>query len=109
MAYDEAVADRARALLSGQPGLGERKMFGGLTFLLNGNMCCGVINDEMMMRIGPERYEEALTRPHVRPCDFTGRPMKGLVMLSGDVLEDGGRLKHWIDAAVAFAGALPPK
>ena len=79
MAYDEQFAERVRAVLAGQPGLAERKMFGGLAFMLAGNMCVGVEQDRLMVRLGQELYEDALSRPHAAPMDFTGRPMKGFV------------------------------
>jgi hypothetical protein len=77
MAYDEKLAQRVRQALSGQDGIVEKKMFGGLAFMLHGNMSVGVEKDRLMVRVGPDRYDEALARPHARPMDFTGRPMKG--------------------------------
>ena len=74
MAYDEALAERLRQVLDDQEGIRERKMFGGLAFMLHGNMCCGVEQDRLMVRVGPDRYDEALGRPHARVMDFTGRP-----------------------------------
>ena len=82
MPYDEQLAERVRAVLAGQPGLTERKMFGGLAFMLAGNMCVGVENDRLMLRLGQDLYEEALTRPHAAPMDFIGRPMKGFVFVA---------------------------
>lgn len=108
MAYDEALADRVRALLAGRTDVGERKMFGGLTFLVGGNMCCGVNGDELIVRLDPEREDEALARPHARPMDFTGRPMRGFVTVRPEGL-DGGRLEQWVEDAVARAASLPPK
>lgn len=77
MAYDEGVAERVRTALDGHAGVSEQRSFGGLSFLLNGNMCCGVLNDELVVRVGPDAYDDAVTRSHARPMDFTGRPMRG--------------------------------
>jgi TfoX/Sxy family transcriptional regulator of competence genes len=108
MAYDEALAARVRALLASRSDVSERKMFGGLTFMVAGNMCCGVNGDELIVRLDPEREDEALARPHARPMDFTGRPMRGFVTVRPEGL-DGDRLKRWVDEAVARAESLPPK
>jgi TfoX/Sxy family transcriptional regulator of competence genes len=108
MAYDEALADRVRGVLL-DPGLvSEQKMFGGLAFLLGGHMFCGVVNDELMLRLGPEGAQRALTRPHVRPMDFTGRPLKSMVFVDRDGLR-GPALQRWVDTAAAFVRELPPK
>jgi TfoX/Sxy family transcriptional regulator of competence genes len=108
VAYDEDLAERVRAVLRPAEAVIERHMFGGLAFLLNGHMFCGVVKDTLMIRLGPDGAGRALTQPHVRPMDFTGRPMKGMVFVEPDGLEDAA-LRHWVDAAAAFARALPPK
>ena len=108
MAYDERLAARVRALLAGRADVSERKMFGGLTFMIGGNMCCGVNNDELIVRLDPDHEEEALARPHARPMDFTGRPMRGFITVQPDGL-DGDRLDRWVHEAVALAAARPPK
>ena len=82
MAYDERLADRVRDILAGHSGLGERKMFGGLAFMLDGNMCCGIVGDRLMLRLGADLAEQALELPHVHPMDFTGRPMTGMVYVA---------------------------
>ncbi len=79
MAYDEKLAGRVRLLLKGRKGISEKRMFGGLAFMLGDRMCCGVLKEDFVARIGPEAYESALDEPHVRPMDFTGRPIKGYV------------------------------
>ena len=79
MAYDEGLAQRLREVVEEQPGIAERKMFGGLCFLVSGNMCLGVVKDELMVRVGPDAYETCLAEPHARKMDFTGRAMKGMV------------------------------
>ena len=86
MAYDERLATRVRDLLAGDPALSERKMFGGLAFMLDGNMCCGIVGDRLMLRLGAELAEQALKRAHVQPMDFTGRPMTGMVFVAPEGL-----------------------
>lgn len=109
MAYDEGLAQRVRESLADRHDLGEKKMFGGLCFLLGGNMCCGIVGEELMLRVGPDAYEEALSRPHAREMDFTGRAMKGMVYVGVDGISDDARLREWLRLAVDFAGSLPPK
>ena len=104
MAFDEALAERVRTLLAGRPGLTERKMFGGLGFMLHGNMCCGVHGDELIIRVAPERTTEALSRPHTREFDMTGRPMKGWLLVSSEA-----NVNEWVDEAADYAASLPPK
>jgi hypothetical protein len=107
MAYDEDLADRVRAVLPDDEVVDERKMFGGLTFMLSGHMLCGVVKDTLMVRLGPEGADLALDQPHVRPMDFTGRPMKGMVFIDPAGLHGEG-LRQWVDAAVGYARSLPP-
>ena len=109
MAFDEALAARVRKSLGERPGLSERKTFGGVTFLLHGNMCCGVTNDDLMVRVGPDGREPALTRPHARPMDFTGRPMKAFVYVGADGTKADDDLRAWIARGLAFAESLPKK
>ena len=109
MAYDEGLAERIGDMLGEQPGLVEKKMFGGVGFLLHGNMACGVHKDALIVRVGPERYAEALKRPHTRPFDMTGRPMKGWVMLAADGYEADDDLSSWVQQGIDFALSLPPK
>jgi len=108
MAYDENLADRVRHVLAPEPGRTERKMFGGLAFMLDGHMCCGIVGDELMLRLGIDGAKAALSRPHVRPMDFTGRPSAGMVYVSREGLE-GVALRRWVERAAAFARTLPPK
>ena len=109
MAYDEGLAQRIGDMLGEQPGFVEKKMFGGVGFLLHGNMACGVHKDALIVRVGPERYDEALKRPHTRPFDMTGRPMKGWVMLAADGYEADDDLSSWVQQGIEFALSLPPK
>jgi len=109
MAYDEQLAERLRTALAGREGLSERRMFGGLAFMLNGNMCCGLTADALMVRVGPDRFPEALDQPHARPMDFTGRPMKGMVYVDPAGYATDDDLAAWVGRGVAFAATLPPK
>ena len=108
MAYDEKLAARVRKALAGEADLTERKMFGGLSFMLNGNMCCGVVAGDLMVRVGPDAYGNALQQRGARPMDFTGRPMKGMVYV-GPADCEGRALKTWLQRGVAFASSLPGK
>lgn len=108
MAYNEDLADRVRAVLPATDTVTERQMFGGLAFMLGGHMFCGVIKDTLMVRLGPGGADRALDQPHVRPMDFTGRPMKGMVFVEPEGLH-GTALQNWVDAAAGHARGLPPK
>ena len=110
MTYDESLARRVRDVLADVDGeLTERKMFGGLAFMLNGHMFTGIVGDELMLRLGPEGAETALrASEHVREMDFTGRPMKNMVFVEPAGLE-GRALSDWVSSAAAFARTLPPK
>ena len=109
MAFDEGLAQRVRESLAHRPDLSEKKMFGGLCFLLGGNMCCGIVGEELMLRVGPEAYERVLAMDHAREMDFTGRALRGMVYVGTDGLSDDDRLAAWLAPAVDFAGGLPPK
>ena len=108
MAYDERLAAQVRALLASCTDVSERKMFGGLTFMVGGNMCCGVNGEELIVRLDPGHEDDALARPHARPMDLTGRRMRGFITVHPDGLT-GSRLDRWVHEAVARAGSLPPK
>jgi TfoX/Sxy family transcriptional regulator of competence genes len=109
MAYDDAVAHKVRKTLTKYTGITEKKMFGGLTFLLYGNMCCGITGNELMVRVGPQGYEKALSRPHTRKMDFTGKPLKGFVYVSPAGFGTKKDLEEWIEKATGFALSLSPK
>jgi hypothetical protein len=109
MAYDEDVARRVRALLAGRRDLEERRMFGGLAFLLGGHMTAGVAGEELMLRVGPDAYDEVLRRPHVREMDFTGTPLRGLVFLEPAGFRSDADLRAWLSRAQSFVATLPPK
>jgi TfoX/Sxy family transcriptional regulator of competence genes len=109
MAYDELLAIRMRAALGSLPGLEEKKMFGGTGFLLHGNMACGVIKNDLIVRVGPENHAAALARPHTRPFDFSGRPMAGWIYVAPEGCATEADLNEWIRQGVAFARSLPAK
>jgi TfoX/Sxy family transcriptional regulator of competence genes len=109
MAYDEGLAQRIREGLQATPGFAEKKMFGGLCFLVNGNMACGVTGEELMVRVGLAGYGDALAQPHAREMDFTGRSLKGFVYVSPEGLEDDGELTAWVARGRDFAASLPHK
>jgi TfoX N-terminal domain len=109
MAYDEALAERIHAVLDGQDGFSDRKMFGGVGFLLNGNMCVGVWKDELILRLAAEDADAALGEPDVRVFDITGRPMTGWVLVAPGATASAEALRAWIDRAVAYVSVMPPK
>src|SRR5438477_12247354 len=109
MAFDETLAARIRIALARKKCIEEKKMFGGLGFLLNGNMLVGVWKDSLIVRLGDEQGKEALLEPHVRPFDITGKAMKGWAMVKPEGIEDDTQLKGWIQQAVKFVGKLPAK
>ncbi len=109
MAYAELLAERVRIAIGPHDGLSERKMFGGLAFMLNGNMCCGVVKDELMVRVGADQQEDALAQPHARPMDFTGRPMRSMVYVDPDGFRADDALAAWVQRGVDFAMTLPSK
>jgi TfoX/Sxy family transcriptional regulator of competence genes len=110
MAYDEALAERVRAVISLREHVTEKKMFGGIAFMVGGNMACGVSSgSELIVRLDPEETEKALAEPGVRPFDMTGRPMKGWLLVEPAAIEADEQLASWVDAGADFAASLPPK
>ncbi len=109
MAYDEKLAERVRWALGRRSDVTERKMFGGLVFMLHGNMACGIMKDDLMLRLGPEAAAKALKQKHARPMDFTGRPMTGMLYVAKEGVRTAKQLHAWLDKAEAFADTLPPK
>jgi TfoX/Sxy family transcriptional regulator of competence genes len=107
--YDEALADRILDVLAAREDVSERKMFGGIAFLVAGNMAVGVIGEDLMVRLDPADAERALGEEHVRPMDFTGRPMKGMVYVDSGGTGDDDALAGWVGAGAGFAASLPPK
>ena len=109
MAYDENLAQRIRGVLARKKNIEEKKMFGGICFLLNGNMLVGVWKDSLIARLGPDQGEEALLEPLVKEFDITGRPMKNWILVEPEGVVDDDQLKDWIQRAVKFVGKLPKK
>ena len=109
MAYDEGLAERIRTLLVDEHNISEKKMFGGIAFMQNDYMFVGVTKDELMARVGPDNQATALAKPHVRPMDFTGKPMKGYIYVEPDGLADDKDLEEWVQLCARFVQILPPK
>jgi TfoX/Sxy family transcriptional regulator of competence genes len=109
VAYDEALASRVRAKLDETGGVEEKRMFGGIAFLVHGNMAVGVSGSDLMVRIDPTEADAALAEPGVRVFDMTGRPMKGWLLVDATVLADDSNVAAWIDRGVALAQSLPAK
>ena len=109
MAYDEGLAERIRQALAEVPETEEKKMFGGIGYMVRGNMACGVHGEALIVRVGADRYEEALSMPHISPFDLTGRPMKGWVYVDSDGSQSDEELGAWVQQGVDFALSLPPK
>ena len=109
MAYDEQLADRVRAVIPAHGALSERKMFGGVGFMLAGNMAVGVIGEDLIVRLDPEDAAKAMAEPGVREFDFTGRPMKGWVYVAPEATDEDAALEGWVEAGAGFAASLPAK
>ena len=109
MAYDEGVAQRVRERINNQPGYDEKKMFGGIGFLIHGNMACGVIRDDLIIRVGGENYTDSLLKPHVELFDMTGQAMTGWVIVKEPGYRNDRDLEDWIGQGVAYALTLPAK
>jgi TfoX/Sxy family transcriptional regulator of competence genes len=109
MAFDEALAARIRDGLAGKKGIAEKKMFGGIGFLLNGNMLVGVWKDSLIIRLGPEDGDAALREPHVSEFKVTGRSMKGWVLVGAEAVQEDSPVEAWIQRAIKFVGSLPGK
>ena len=109
MPYDTLLAARIRAALDPLPELVEKKMFGGVCYLVNGNMACGVYKDDLIVRVGTEKYKETLARPHTKLFDITGKALKGWVMVAPEGCATENALKVWVEQGLAFARSLPVK
>jgi TfoX/Sxy family transcriptional regulator of competence genes len=109
MAFDEALAARIQQQLARRKNVEGKKMFGGIGFLLNGNMLVGVWKDSLIARVGPEQYEDALLEPHVKEFDITGKPMKGWVLVQPEGVAEDDPLNEWIDRALTFVRTLPAR
>jgi TfoX/Sxy family transcriptional regulator of competence genes len=109
MAYDEPLAERVREAIGKRKGVTERKMFGGIAFMLNGNMMCGVRNDDLILRLGPQEGDAALQRKHTRPFDLSPKPMRGMVMIAAEGCKRTSDLQQWVAKAAKFVETLPAK
>jgi hypothetical protein len=106
--YDETTAARIRAALAERADVVEKRMFGGLCFMVNGQMCCGLTKTDFMVRVGRDAYEEALAQPHARPMDFTGRPLAGMVYVAPAGYKTKAALAKWLGRGIAFVTAHAP-
>jgi TfoX/Sxy family transcriptional regulator of competence genes len=109
MAYDEGLAERVREVLAGARGITEKRMFGGLCFLLHGNMIAGIVKNELMVRYAHEQHDAVMKMKHVRPMDFTKKPMKGFAFVGPEAFDAQADLEEWIDRCLAYVSKLPRK
>jgi len=109
MGYDEGLAERIRGILADRHDVSEKKMFGGIAFMIRGHMSVGIVKDNLMVRVGPEEHDHLLRQPHARPMDFTGRPMKGFVYVASPGLETDVDLERWVGRGLEYALSLPAK
>jgi|SRR6516165_735615 hypothetical protein len=109
MPYDETLAERLRPLFRGKYSVTEKRMFGGLAFMVNGHMCCGIVGNDLVVRTGPDRFSEAIRQPHARPMDFTGRPMKGFVYVAPAGYRSDLDLRSWTRRGLDFVLRQAPK
>jgi hypothetical protein len=109
MAFDETLATRIRAILDDRRDLVEKHMFGGVCFMIRGHMCCGIVGSSLMARLDPDAADRLVEEPHVRPMDFTGRPMRGFLFVDPEGLGTAKSLRRWVDKCVAFAEGKPGK
>ena len=109
MAFSEDAARRVRDVLSEECTATEKRMFGGLAFMVRGHMCFGIIGEDLVVRVGSDQHEQALAQPHVRAMDFTGRPMKGFIYVSPPGYRSKSNLRNWIRRGLRFVSSLPAK
>lgn len=109
MAYDEKVAERLGKAFAGKKDVIEKKMFGGIAYMYKDHMCVGIVEDMLMVRVGPEKYKKALSEKNVKPMDFTGKPLKGYVYVEPLGFKTEQSLNKWIDQGIEFVKTLPPK
>ena len=109
MAYDERLAQRIRQAFGARRDIAERKMFGGLTFLCGGRMCCGIVGADLMVRVAEDQFDEGVRRPHVRPMDFTGRPLRGFVYVSPPGFRTATALRAWLSLGEGGATQKPAR
>jgi len=109
VSYDENLAARIRGVLAKRTDVVEKKMFGGLCFMVGGAMCCGLTKTDFMVWVGPEVYDDALAQPHARPMDFTGKPLAGMVYIAPEGVRSAAALAKWLGRGVSYVASLPPK
>jgi TfoX/Sxy family transcriptional regulator of competence genes len=109
LSYDEGLAERIRETLADAPNVTEKKMFGGLCLMISGNMCCGIVDETLMARVGPDQYKDCLKIPHAREMDFTGKPLKGMIYVDPEGIAEDEELNAWVDRCTDFMKTLPPK
>lgn len=109
MAYDEALATRMRTVLGDRDDVTERKMFGGLAFMVGDRMACGIVREDLMVAVGPDAHDEAVSEAHARPMDFTGKPMRGMVYVAPEGIVSDMDLAKWVQRGVRYALSRPPK
>ena len=109
MAFNEVLAQQVRDHLSAYPELSERKMFGGMCFMLQGNMCCGVVEDQILLRINGPMYDELLDKPEISMMDMTRKPMRGFLYVAAEAIKQPEQRQHWLSYAIDYCLSLPPK
>lgn len=109
MSYDKGLAQRIREQLQERSDVEEKKMFGGLCFMVSGHMCCGLVGDLLMARVGPDNYKDCLSKPYTNEMDFTGRPMRGFIYVSPEGIKTDSDLTEWIGHCIDFVESLQPK
>jgi TfoX/Sxy family transcriptional regulator of competence genes len=109
VAYDEALAERIRTVLARRPNVVEKKMFGGTTFMIDDQMCCGVLKNDLVVKVGPDGWDEIIAQPDVRPFDFSGRPMVGMVYVAGRGVASDDALRRWVQRGLDFVSRNPKK
>ena len=109
MAYDQGLAERIREQFYDRTDVEEKKMFGGLCFMVKQHMCCGIVQDTLMLRVGPDNYHTCLQRKHAREMDFTGKAMKGLIYVTPEGFAEDKDLINWLSIALTFVQSLPDK
>ena len=109
MASDQVLQERIRSILKRRRGFSERRMFGGVCFMMNGNMCVGTWNGSLIVRLDKSKHDETLAQPHTKPADMNGRVMRGWALVEPAGIESEDDLTAWVDRAAEFAGSLPAK
>ena len=109
MPYNEGLAERIHEQFQDRHDVEAKKMFGGLCFMVSNHMCCGIVKETLMLRVGPDNYEQCLAKKYASEMDFTGKVLKGMVYVSPKGVESDSDLSDWLDIAIGFVESLPPK